>query len=368
MKVAFDATALAFKAKTGTGVYSEELVGAYEKCFSNIDEIVHTYRLSRRIRGRKFLRPLAKNISRGTLLDPFTFFKGKNYDIFHGLNYRLPILRHSKLIATVQDLFSIYGAFSKPEFKVDQAAKINQMLSRAHHLIVPTKFTQSQLVNKMGYDSKKISVVTLGVREQFLVPQNKMVSQKIVKEKLGLNNPFIFFVGALEKRKNVVGLVEAFAHFVGNYKKPLDLVLAGHPGFEYEAIEQAIERSGLKDRIKVMGFVKEEILVHLYGACEIFTFLSFEEGFGIPVIEAMASGAPVISSNTTSLPEAGGGFSWLVNPNSREEIANMMGKILDQKPQILERTKLGEKYAKSLTWEKVAKATRDVYQNQLGIP
>lgn len=368
MKVAFDASAIAFKDKTGTGVYAEEFLKAYEKCFSDEDEIVHTYRLSRRIRGRKFLRPLSKNISRATLVDPVTSFKGRKYDIFHGLNTRLPVLQQCKLIATIHDLFSIFGAFSKAEFKEDQTLKINQMLARADQIIVPATFIRDQFISKLGYDSKKISFVPLGVRPSFLVPQNKSESQKFVGEKLGLNNPYIFFVGALEKRKNVAGLVEAFARFAGEYKKPLDLVLGGHPGFEFEKIQVAIENSGCKNRIKILGFVEVEVLRHLYGGCESFVLPSFEEGYGIPIIEAMACGAPVISSNTTSLPEVGNGFSWLVDPHSPEQMVHAMGEILNPNPHALEKIKGGVAYAQTMSWEKVAKSTRKVYENLVENP
>jgi glycosyltransferase involved in cell wall biosynthesis len=368
MKVAFDASAIAFKEKTGTGVYAEEFLKAYEKCFSEEDQIIHTYRLSRRIRGRKFLRPLSKNISRSTLIDPVTSFKGRGYDIFHGLNTRLPILQHSKLVATIHDLFSIFGAFSALEFKEDQTIKINQMLARAHHIIVPATVIKNQFVSQLGYDSKKLSVIPLGVRPSFLVPQNKSQSQKVVGEKLGINNPFIFFVGALEKRKNVAGLVGAFARYVREYKKPLDLVLGGHPGFEFEKIQTAIENSGCKERIKILGFVDVEVLRHLYGGCEIFVLPSFEEGYGIPIIEAMACGAPVISSNTTSLPEVGNGFSWLVDPHSPEQISRAMSEILSPSPQALEKIKGGVAYAQTMSWEKVAKSTRKVYENLVENP
>jgi glycosyltransferase involved in cell wall biosynthesis len=139
----------------------------------------------------------------------------------------------------------------------------------------------------------------------------------------------------------------------------------GHPGFEYEKIHSAIENSGAKERIKILGFVEVEILRHLYGACEIFVLPSFEEGYGIPIIEAMACGAPVISSNTTSLPEVGNGFSWLVDPNSPnfpDQMALAMGEILNPKPQAIEKIKGGVAYAQTMSWEKVAKSTRVIYE------
>lgn len=271
------------------------------------------------------------------------------------------MLQHAKLIVTVHDLISLYGEFSKEEFKADQTIKLNQMASRANHIIVPSTFTKTQFENRLGVDPKKLSMIPLGVRDRFRVSSDKGKSQKMVRDKFGLNNPFIFFVGALEKRKNVKGLVEGFSLLVKTHKKPLDLVLAGHPGFEYEAIEKAISDSGVKDKIKILGFVNEDELAHLYGACEVFALLSLEEGFGMPVIEAMSCGAPVISSNTTSLPEVGNGFSWLVNPRSTEEIASTLKTILAGEAQTIEKTKSGERYAKSLSWENIARQTREVY-------
>jgi glycosyltransferase involved in cell wall biosynthesis len=369
VRIAFDASSLAFAQKTGTGVYSEELIKAYEKEFSKQDQIIHTYRLSRRFRGAKFLRPIFNlSCSRETLLDPLTFFKGLQYDIFHGLNTRLPTLIGAKKIASVHDLFSIYGEFSNPDFKSDQAEKLKKMVDRSDHIIASCTFTKNQLVKKMNIPTEKISVVLLGVKERFLEDFDKRESQRYVRLKFNLKEPYLFFTGALEKRKNIIGLIEGYSKYISDTKNPIDLVLAGHPGFEYEKIKGAIDDNPIRQHIKLLGFVKEEDLAHLYRGCAAFVFPSFAEGFGMPVLEAMASGAPVVSSNTTSLPEAAGGFSWLVDPHSSAAIANSIKIVLSGNSEICAQTLAGQIYAREQTWNKVAKETRQVYERVINFP
>jgi glycosyltransferase involved in cell wall biosynthesis len=363
MRVAFEASTIAFEKRTGTGVYARELVTAYEALYGKKDQITHTYRFSRIIKGRKYLLPLRKGVKREVLLDNLTAFRGKNYDIFHGLNSRLPVLNKTKTVATIHDLFSIFGEYSKPEFKKDQTEKLTDMISRADHIIVPSTVLKTQLVDHLKVSPKKVTVVTEGVREMFLTDVTKDQSKEYLREKYKLSSPFIFYVGTLEKRKNIVRMIEAFkrVHKNKNGKLDLDLVLAGSPGFEYDAIELAIKESGLENRIKKVGFIDQD-LFHFYKGSEAFIFITLEEGFGIPIIEAMACGTPILSSNTTSLPEVGAGFTWLVNPTDIEEITYNLEQVLNLNISGLERVKKGRIHAQKLTWTHVARLTRKVYQ------
>jgi len=365
LRVAFDASTAAFRQKTGTGVYCDELIRAYQSRFSN-DQVIHTYRLSRRVRGKSFLLPVPANASREILIDPWTYFKGGNYDIFHGLNSRLPLLTRSKMVATVHDLFSIFGEFSDAQFREDQAHKLKQMIARADHVIVPATFTRDELVNRIGVHSSKVTVVPEGVRQLFLNNSKKQDSFARVQEHFKIKNPYLLFVGTLEKRKNVVGLIKTFVDLNRHYPEKMDLVLVGHPGFQYEEIKKEIEKSEIDSQIKILGFVGEVSLAELYQACEAFVFLSLEEGFGIPVIEAMACGVPVMTSNTTSLPEVGKGYSWLVDPHNHEEAAMTLAKILKKEPSTVERIKAGQAFARTQTWSMVAEKTREVYVRVLG--
>ena len=252
-------------------------------------------------------------------------------------------------------------------FREDQSHKLKQMIARADHIIVPATFTKVQLVTRIGVEENKISVVAEGVRDVFLRNTKKAESTQLVREHFKIRNPFLLFVGTLEKRKNVIGVIRTFTELNRNVETKLDLVLVGSPGYQYEDIEAEVKKSGLENQIKILGFVGETSLAELYQACEAFIFLSFEEGFGIPVIEAMSCGAPVLSSNTTSLPEVGQGHTWLVDPHDPVQAAKTLATILSKTPEVLKKIEEGKKYARTQTWMKVAEETRKVYEKVLRI-
>lgn len=363
MIVAFDATTAAFEKKTGTGVYCEELIKAYQERFE--DWVVHTYRLTRRVKGRNFLLPLSNNSSRETVLDPFHYFRGRHYDVFHGLNSRLPLLKGCKRIATIHDLFSIFGEFADPKFRTNQTRHLTTMLKRCDHVIVPATYTKNLLEEKLKIPPNQISVVSEGVRDIFLKNISKDEAKKFVLDKWGLTDRYLLFVGTLEKRKNIIGLIRSFIRLNQMTKGAPDLVLVGHKGFEYEQIEKEIKSSGLLRKIKWLGFAQSDELPKLFAAAEAFVYLSLEEGFGIPVVEAMASGIPVISSDTTSLPEVGAGLTWLTNPHDHDAIANLLAHVLENTDATKEKIQRAQKYAQAKTWTRVAEDTRAVYEKIL---
>ncbi len=363
MKIAFDATTVAFEKKTGTGVYCEELIKAFEKRFPE-DHFFHTYRLTRAMKGAKYFLPLGPHAKRQIFQDPWTVFRGFQYDIFHGLNARLPFLKGAIKVVTIQDLFSIYGHFSEEKFKKVQKAHILKTLSRAHHVITSATYTKRQLVEKMGFDENKISVVGLGVRAEYLQPFELAKEKKSVREKFNIKKPFFLFVGTLEKRKNIEGVLTAFHKF--KVKDPShQLVLIGQPGFGYDSIQKKILELNLSEDVVQLSFMEESDLASFYRSCAGLLFLSWEEGYGIPVIEAMACGAPVISSHTTSLPEVGNGFSFLVSPEKPDEAVLWMEKLVKPENSLKDEITRGQKYARTLTWEKVAVENKKVYEKIL---
>lgn len=356
MKIAFDATSAAFEKKTGTGVYTEEVIKAYKSTFPE-DVVVNTYRLARRFKGASYLsRPFH------TLIDPLTFWRGYAYDLFHGLNARLPLLCGSPMIVTIHDLFSVLGDYSNEEFKKDQKEKYLSTLKRANHIITPALFTKKQLVNTLGINAEKVSVVGEGVREIFLNDNKNTGQEAAFKKKFNIQKPFFLFVGTLEKRKNVIGIIKAFSEFNKKNPNTHQLVLIGGAGYGYEDIKSEILQQNLAGAVVELGFLNESDLALFYRYCLCFIFLSFEEGYGIPVIESMACGAPVISSNTTSLPEVGGGHTFLVDPQNSSLACQFMEKISKKEESVLAQAERGKKYAQLMTWSKVAQSLRDVYK------
>ncbi len=377
MRVGFDATTVAFAKKTGTGVYSEELMKAYARSFPS-DQVFHTYRLARAIKGQKYFLPLVESRSeRHVLQDPWTFWRGGNYDVFHGLNARLPILKGAKKIVTIHDLFSLFGKFSNAKFLADQKKKTFATLNRADHIIVPAVFTKNLLIDKLEVRAQDITVVGEGVREIYLREFNREAEKLKLEKKYNILKPYFLFVGTLEKRKNVTGILEAFARFDSESPGSHQLILVGGQGFGFDDIESKILQLQLGDKVKILGHMEEEWLASLYRAAAALMFLSWEEGYGIPVIEAMACGTPVISSDTTSLPEVGAGLTHLVSPIDFPRAAQIMLNIsaasLTRSGEnhelsfIKYQTDQAQKYARKLTWEKVARDTRDVYSKVLKV-
>ncbi|MCC6276551.1 MAG: glycosyltransferase family 4 protein [Oligoflexia bacterium] len=360
MKVAFDLSTAAFEKKTGTGVYCDELVRAYQTEFENRDEIYHSYRLSRWLKGSKYFLNPPKHGGRLVDLGLLTPWRGLKLDVFHGLNNRLPVLSHCKKIATVHDLFSIRGGYANASFNADQAQKLKKMISDAHHIIVPATITKELLIKEFGINSEAITVIAHGVRQEFLQPIERKVCQQWVKSHLGIHNKFVLHVGTLEARKNILGVIETFNH-LGQKHPETDLVLAGHPGFGFEQIRSKIEESPRKSKIRILGFQETEALRNLFVAAEGLLFLSWEEGFGIPIIEALACGLPVVSSNTSCMPEVGQGCTELVNPSNPKEASAKMALIIENREKMTDRIQEVKRRFSAQTWGKTARQTRDVY-------
>jgi glycosyltransferase involved in cell wall biosynthesis len=176
--------------------------------------------------------------------------------------------------------------------------------------------------------------------------------------------PFILSVGDLQPRKNHVGLIEAFAGLIHSHPHlPHELVLAGKETWFAGRVRDAAKNSGVADRIRFLGFVSDDDLLHLYNACELFCFPSFYEGFGLPVLEAMACGAAVACSNTSAIPEVADGAALLFNPYNADEITRAMLDLIALPELRARMCRLGSQRATQFSWQKTAHETLAVYYN-----
>jgi glycosyltransferase involved in cell wall biosynthesis len=174
-------------------------------------------------------------------------------------------------------------------------------------------------------------------------------------------------VGDLQPRKNHIGLIKAFAKLMKDQPQLChDLVLAGKDAWFGGRVREAARESGLSGRIHFTGFVTDDDLLQLYNGCDCFAFPSFYEGFGIPVLEAMACGRAVICSNTSAIPEVADGAALLFNPESTEEIARAMADVLLDNELRLRMERLGLKRASYFSWQKTAEMTLKVYHEVAG--
>jgi len=342
LNIALDATYSLGGTLSGVGLYSRELL--YGLAAGHPETRFHfCYRPHRYFRS--WQTPLPRNARRTLLAEPFG---PRRAELFHGLNQRLPQIPLRRAIATFHDLFVITGEYSTPGFRARFAEQARDAAARSAAVITVSEFTRSQVVSLLGVDPAKVHVVHHGTRllEFPVAPREKIV----------LN------VGAIQKRKNIARLVEAFETVDPDWR----LVLAGSPGFGSAEIVARIARSPARERIAVPGYVSPADLAALYARARIFAFPSLDEGFGMPVLEAMAAGVPVVTSNRSALPEVAGAAAILVNPDDTEALGQALRELARNEELCNEMARLGAERARLFTWSKAVRETWDVYREVLG--
>lgn len=341
MTVALDATYSLGEDLSGVGIYSREVLlglaaGHPETRFH------FCYRPHRYLRSwTEDLPPNARRRWLGPGLVP-------RADLFHGLNQRLPPGRLPRTVTTFHDLFVLTGEYSTPEFRARFAAQARDAAARAEILIAVSEFTRSQIVSLLGVEPGRVRVVHHGVRPLALLP--------VARE------PIILHVGAIQKRKNIQRLVEAFETVDSGWK----LVLAGASGYGAAEILARIERSPARARIQITGYVSPDDLARWYSRASIFAFPSLDEGFGMPVVEAMAAGIPVITSNRSSLPEVAGDAAILIEPERTEALCEALRQLVGDEECRRQWSVRGHQRAQRFSWEKTVRETWQVYQQLLG--
>lgn len=232
-------------------------------------------------------------------------------------------------------------------------------VAHAKRVLTISNASRNDIIQGYQKDPKKVVVTYPGIKSESK-DMNKELSKKELQEKFGIDKEYILFVGTLQPRKNISRLVEAFSHLK---KSSTQLVLVGKKGWLYEEILTAPQKFGVKEKVLFLEFVDNNDLPSLYTHALIFVLPSLYEGFGLPVIEAMKYGTPVITSNVSSLPEAGGDASLYINPESVEDITKAMQQLLDNSKLRAEMVKKGYEQVKKFSWEKTAKETLDILQS-----
>jgi glycosyltransferase involved in cell wall biosynthesis len=339
MTVALDATYSLGEGLSGVGLYSREILDGLAGAHP---EVAFEWWYRGKQYGRSRAAALPPNARRRLLAEPLWAPRGA--DLFHGLNQRLPKVRMRCAIATFHDLFVMTGEYSTPEFRARFAAQAREAAERADAIIAVSEFTRQQVVELLRYPAERVFVVHHGTR--------KLAFPEVPREKVVLS------VGAIQTRKNTARLVEAFETLDGHWR----LVLAGSFGYGAEGIARRIEASAARERISVLGYVTPEELAGWYRRAEIFAFPSLDEGFGMPVLEAMAAATPVITSNCSALPEVAGDAALLVDPRDTSALADALRELAGNEDLRWELAVRGRSRAALFTWEKAARETWDVYQ------
>ncbi len=279
-------------------------------------------------------------------------------DLFHATDVTLPKLAKPCVI-TVCDLTTIlFPQYHSQLNRWYQRIALPGMLQHADAVIAISQATKDDLVRSFQVDPARIPCHGAGRRPRSICmrPQPEMLEQ--LRAGTGLVPPYLLAVGTLEPRKNLIALLHAYATLPPSVPP---LVLAGGQGWGNNPLAAVIEQLGLRERVRLIGYVPDEFLPALYSGAEFFVYPSLYEGFGLPVLEAMACGTPVITSNVSSLPEVAGNAAVLVNPKDVRSIADAIS-IVWQTPELRQRMRIeGLAQAATFTWQRTARETIAVY-------
>ncbi|CAM2756502.1 glycosyltransferase family 1 protein [Hathewaya histolytica] len=235
------------------------------------------------------------------------------------------------------------------------------ILERSNAVITVSEFSKRDIVETFNYPKNKIFVTPLA-SESIYKPLDKLYSKDIIKKNYGIDGPFILYVGGLGIRKNILRVIQSFELLRKGYKKNIKLVIAGTKGPLYETYKKETERLSIENEVIFPGFISMEHMPYIYNAAEIFIYPSLYEGFGLPTIEAMSCGIPVISSNITSIPEVTGDAAILINPRDTYALSNEMYNLLTNKELMIKLKNLGIKRSKQFNWKNTAYKTMESYK------
>jgi glycosyltransferase involved in cell wall biosynthesis len=278
-------------------------------------------------------------------------------DIFHGTNYTVFPCRHSRKVMTIYDLtFLKYPQFTD-SVVARYGDRVRRCLKWTDLVLTISESSKRDIVEYLGFDSDRIVVTPLASRYDLdYCPQ---LDQNI---DYNFAQPYILFVSTIEPRKNIVGLIDAFDALKRQQKIPHNLVLVGQKGWRYEAIFERIERSPYRDNIYHLNYLSNDAVAMLYRQAELFIYPSHYEGFGLPVLEAMTLGTPVVCSDNSSLPEVAGDAALLVNSEDSVGMASAMAEIIHSPKLRGELIDRGRQQAAQFSWDRTAEETLQAYR------
>ena len=294
---------------------------------------------------------------------PYSWFFGKGSDITHFFNYIVPPFVHGKKVVTIHDM--VYKAFpetmnSKTRILLNLA--MNKSMKRADVVVTDSEFSRSEIIKYFPQYRDKVEVVPCGVDcDMFKPVQDRSIIEK-VKANHNIKGKYFLYLGTLEPRKNLTRLVKAYEILSRRKEDCPLLVLAGGKGWLYDEIFEEVNKSGLGDKVIFTQYIPGEEICPLMNGAEAFVFPSLYEGFGMPPLEAMACGTPVIVSGSASLPEVVGDCGLIVDAYSEESIADAMGKIADNEELRKQLSEKGIIRAREFSWKKSAEKLYTIYE------
>ena len=377
MRIAIDARDLS-NTKTGLGNYINNLLKALAIVDKKNDYFYYVNNASKDYLDPSFdtsfqkcqmlgshRRPLYSHFI-GDLWEQFILpfdLKRLSIEIYHGTIGRLPFLKsNADYIVTIPDLIP----FSVPQnstrkYRIYNKALLWESVHRANGIVAISNYTKEDILRLFNLSEKKIRVIHLGVDPNYKV-LDKDLCKNYIRNKYFILDEYVLFVGHVQLRKNLQRLVDAFAQVQKRIRSGHKLVLAGLKGIDSNKVVEFVEKIGLSKQVIFLGYIEDDDLPYLYNAASAFIFPSFYEGFGLPLLEAMACGVPVIAANATSIPEVVGDAAELFDPMSVQDMSDKIEDILSDETLREHLCKKGLERVKIFSWVKTALDTLAIYE------
>lgn len=368
MRVAIDAHAIG-KRQTGNEVYIRGLLAHFTSLAPDYEYIAY-------VSSRDAIPGVAPGIdTRFISSNPYVRLgfqlsqrlREDEADVVH-VQYTAPLRCPVPVVVTVHDVSFLehpefFSAFRHHQLKLTVERTVHQ----AERVLTCSEFSRSAIAKAYGMDPRKIVVVPNAADPAFR-PLDRQQAAKVVKEAFGIDAPFLFCLGNLQRRKNQLGLIRAFETLMtANPEFPHHLVFSGKQTPQSAEILAAARRSPHRDRIHFTGFVEDALRPWLYNACDVFVFPSYYEGFGIPLLEAMACGRPVACSKLTALPEVAGSSAIYFDPSSVTSMAQAISDILHNLDLCARLERSAIERAREFQWRRSAEIVLNAYREAAGI-
>lgn len=304
--------------------------------------------------------PLAR-LWREHVLLPFACLR-ERVDLLHCPKSAVPYFSKCPVVVTIHDLIPL----KHPEWEAFPARiywhlHIPIAVRRSDFIITISDHARKEICDEYSLPAEKISVVMNGFDSTMLEPRIKSLGDEILN-KYGISRGYMLYVGTIQPRKNLITLIEAYSRLKREVDNVCKLVIAGRKGWLYNELFERISTLGLKGDVVFTGFVSDEELPYIYDGASLFLYLSLSEGFGIPPLEAMACGVPVIASNRAAIPEVVGDAGIVVDPEDIGEVVCAMRRVLEDQKLAKEMSKNGRVRAGLFSWERAAGETLEIFR------
>jgi len=369
MKTGIDARAAKWYRGTGIGTYTYQLINSINKIDNENNYLLFTpenFDMSYKLKSNFKIKSIKANNDNcfWEEVNIPNLLVGENIELYHvpqnGVG--LPKNKTCPFIITLHDVIPL----KMPETVSDRYLKIfNEELPKiiplCDGIITVSNYSKDDIAKAFNFPKEKIFVTYLAA-EDIYKPLDKIFSKNLIKTKYLIEDNYILYIGGFSPRKNILGLIEAFSLLPKKLLDSRKLVIAGNKGISYEIYKKRAETLHIGDKVIFPGFIPMEDIPHLYNCAELFVYPSFYEGFGLPPIEAMACGIPVIASNATSIPEICGDSCIFIDPYNAYDLRDSIVNVLTDLELRDSLIQMGFQKAKSYNWDTTAINTIEAYK------